>query len=335
MKVAVTFSNGLREHVAANRREILATLLRSSGGPAVSGSLDRHHFATAFLDRLTDEIATGNCTELDAWATGLQTSTDGHDEPGVMLLMGCAAVSASYSREHQQPEAVIRYLALRGAQLQRLVEAARSARLPDFARAVDRDEVIGALLATLEARDGVSCAHSRAVGSWCERLAGELGLAKRERTFVAISGMLHDIGKVTTPAEVLLKPGPLTEDEWVVMRAHSVAGAQILAQIPSLQEFAPIVRAHHERIDGDGYPDSKSGDGIPLAARIVAVADAFHAMVAKRPYRDPLSAPRALTILAEGRGTQWETSVVNAFTRILAPQGVPVARPALVAVPDR
>ncbi len=332
MRVTVSFSSGLREHIAANRREILATLLRSSGDPAVSGSLGRHLFANSFLDGLEREIVAGNCTQLDGWAAGLETEGDDLGDVGGLLLMGCAAVSASFAREHRDAEAVIRYLALRGSQLRGLVEAARAARQPDFARSIDRVEVIDALLATLEARDGASCSHSRAVGAWCERLATQLQMPAEEKTFVGVCGILHDIGKVTTPSEVLLKPGPLTEDEWVVMRAHSAAGAKILEQIPSLRQFAPIVRSHHEWINGNGYPDRLSGDGVPLAARVVAVADAFHAMVGKRPYREPFSAEKALSALALGRGTQWDATIVDAFITMVQPAGSRAAQRLLTVV---
>ena len=173
--------------------------------------------------------------------------------------------------------------------------------------------MITGLLASLESCDVATCEHSRAVGSWAGRVARSLRLNEEATRFVALCGTLHDVGKVATPSEVLLKPGSLDAREWEIMREHSGAGAAIVARIPSLRECAPIVRAHHERIDGRGYPDRLSGASIPLAARIVAVADSFHAMISNRPYRAALGAPRALATLMEGRGTVWDPIIVDAM----------------------
>jgi len=109
------------------------------------------------------------------------------------------------------------------------------------------------------------------------------------------------------------------------MRAHSAVGAKMLERIPSLRELAPVVRAHHERIDGRGYPDALSGDGIPFVSRIVSVADSFHAMISKRPYREALAVPYALDELRAGVGTQWDGIIVDTMLEIVQPRGV--ARP--------
>src|SRR6476469_6175125 len=112
-----------------------------------------------------------------------------------------------------------------------------------------------------------------------------MGLSPERVEFVEQCSILHDIGKVETPSSILLNTGSLSDEEWSVMREHVAAGARILTSIPSLARCAPIVRAHHERFDGAGYPDGLAGEQIPLEARIVAVADAFHAMISDRPYR--------------------------------------------------
>jgi hypothetical protein len=138
----------------------------------------------------------------------------------------------------------------------------------------------------------------------------------------ALLALLHDIGKISTPDHVLLKPAPLELDEWDIMRDHAAAGARILSQIPSLQRCAIIVRAHHERYDGAGYPDGIFGSSIPFEARVVAVADAFHAMISERPYRQPIAPRQALQVLQDGRGSQWDPDVIDAmlgmFTRRVA-----------------
>jgi len=175
------------------------------------------------------------------------------------------------------------------------------------------------LLSAIEARDRFTWEHSRAVGRWCARLAAALGCTAPERTFAALAGTLHDVGKIATPSEILLKPGPLDDAEWVEMRAHAQLGAKMVERIPVLCELAPIVRAHHERVDGTGYPDGLAGDAIPPAARIVAVADAFHAMISNRPYRGAMSVQGAIDELKAGAGSQWDAPVVVAMIGIIRP----------------
>jgi HD-GYP domain-containing protein (c-di-GMP phosphodiesterase class II) len=136
-----------------------------------------------------------------------------------------------------------------------------------------------------------------------------------------LAGTLHDVGKIATPTELLLRPGPLSSDEWHVMRSHATIGARMLEKTATLRSFAPIVRAHHERFDGEGYPDRIRGEAIPLVARVVAVSDAFHAMISKRPYRQPISVPSAVRELRRGSGTQWDERVVEAMLSIVEPAG--------------
>jgi HD-GYP domain-containing protein (c-di-GMP phosphodiesterase class II) len=120
-----------------------------------------------------------------------------------------------------------------------------------------------------------------------------------------------------TPATILNAPRKLTPEEWAVMQSHVVEGAQIIAGVPILQPFAPIVRGHHERLDGKGYPDGLRGSAIPLAARIVAVADSFNAMIGRRAYRRAMSPIEALDELERSAGTQLDPEVVAAMVRIV------------------
>ncbi len=178
--------------------------------------------------------------------------------------------------------------------------------------------VIDSVLAMLRARDEATCTHSRATGLWCRRLANGLGLTSGVTDRIVKAGVLHDVGKIATPDAILLKAGPLDAAEWAVMKQHASFGGEILAQIPSLAPYAPIVRAHHERVDGRGYPDGFAGEQIPFEARVVAVADAFHAMVSDRPYRRAFSYGAAITLLGQGRGTQWDAEVVDAMVAVAA-----------------
>ena len=177
--------------------------------------------------------------------------------------------------------------------------------------------VIEGVLAMLKARDAATCAHSQATGAWCRRLSEAMGLSAPTTDIIVKSGVLHDIGKIATPDDILFKPGPLDANEWITMQKHAEFGAEILSELPGLAQYAPIVRAHHERWDGKGYPAGLKGEQIPFEARVVAVADAFHAMISDRPYRPAIAQREAMDILREGRGTQWDAEVVDAMIAML------------------
>ena len=198
-------------------------------------------------------------------------------------------------------------------------QRADSALVFDPTKALGREDAVASLLSAMEARDGATCDHSRAVGMWCARIAKTVGLGAHEQAYAKLAGTLHDVGKVATPTDILLKPGPLDDDEWETMRAHARIGAKMLERIPSLKEFAPIVRAHHERVDGRGYPDRVGGHAIPLVARIVSVADSFHAMISKRPYRQAMPVAQALDELRSGVGTQYDPRIVDAMLGMVQP----------------
>jgi putative nucleotidyltransferase with HDIG domain len=179
------------------------------------------------------------------------------------------------------------------------------------------DLSIAALFEHLDNAAPLMAEHSRAVSAWCSRLARALDLPEQDVDFVTRGGLIHDIGKMKTPATILNAPRKLTPEEWAVMQSHVVEGAQIIAGVPILQPFAPIVRGHHERLDGKGYPDGLRGSAIPLAARIVAVADSFNAMIGRRAYRRAMSPIEALDELERSAGTQLDPEVVAAMVRIV------------------
>jgi HD-GYP domain-containing protein (c-di-GMP phosphodiesterase class II) len=131
-----------------------------------------------------------------------------------------------------------------------------------------------------------------------------------------LGALFHDIGKIGIPSEILRKAGPLTDEEYRVVKEHPVLGARILAPIDRLADVRPIVRAAHERWDGTGYPDGVGGTEIPLESRIVFVCDAFHAMTSDRPYRGRLPHDEALRRLREGAGSQFDPTVVETFVRL-------------------
>jgi HD-GYP domain-containing protein (c-di-GMP phosphodiesterase class II) len=141
----------------------------------------------------------------------------------------------------------------------------------------------------LEAKDPYTRGHSERVGALARRMALAAGMPAATADIIAQAGLLHDLGKIAIPEGVLRKPGSLTDEEWAVMRRHPVVGAQIVAPLEFFAEGAVILRHHHERHDGSGYPDGLHGDLIPLGARIVAIADVYDALTSDRPYRARLS----------------------------------------------
>jgi putative nucleotidyltransferase with HDIG domain len=165
----------------------------------------------------------------------------------------------------------------------------------------------------LEAKDVYTRGHSERVGATSRRLAIVLGLSPAEAEIVARAGLLHDIGKIGIPEAVLRKTGPLDPDEWVLMQRHPVIGAQIVAPFEFFTAGAVIIRHHHERVDGSGYPDGLTGNAIPMGARIVAVADVFDALTSDRPYRPAMSADDALAHLMAQAGRGLDEEIVGAF----------------------
>jgi len=179
-------------------------------------------------------------------------------------------------------------------------------------------ETLGSLSNALEAKDGYTGAHAQEVCSLAVGVARRLGLAGEALQAVELGALLHDIGKIRVPESLLNKPGPLTDEEWAVMRTHPEAGERILAPIASLAGVLPIVRGSHERWDGRGYPDGLAGEEIPLGARVVAVCDAFRAMVEPRPYRPARAREAALEELVAHAGTQFDPACVEALLAVLA-----------------
>ena len=175
-----------------------------------------------------------------------------------------------------------------------------------------------ALVATLDARDRYTAGHSAAVAIYARDIAARMGLPQDKQQLIHLCGLVHDIGKIGLPAGLLEKPGALTLAERRQMEKHSEIGERILANVEDYAEIARVVRHHHERIDGEGYPDGVSGADIPLLSRIIAVADAYNAMTSDRPYRDAMPSRVARMRLAQAVETQFDTSVVAAFEAILA-----------------
>jgi diguanylate cyclase (GGDEF)-like protein len=196
---------------------------------------------------------------------------------------------------------------------QRMYAHKRQSRREDAAQEVKR-----ALLSALAQRDPGLGDHVDDVGVLAEQTAFELGCPAGQAERIRIAAELHDIGKMAIPEAILNKRGPLTENEWALMRQHTVAGERIIGSGRALADVGPMVRSSHERWDGHGYPDGLAGKQIPQAARIITVCDSFHAMTSDRPYRQAMSTEVALAELRAGSGRQFDPEVVDAFLRVQA-----------------
>lgn len=178
-------------------------------------------------------------------------------------------------------------------------------------------EMVTSLAGAIDAKDPYTKGHSTSVSRYAEALARAVNLPENEVERIKIGALLHDVGKIGIPESVLKKPGKLTDEEWEIMKQHPTIGAEkVLAPNEALRDLIPIVKYHHERIDGRGYPEGLKGNEIPLEARIVSVADAYHALVSDRPYRKGMPIEKACAILREGAGVQWDSDLVRQFISI-------------------
>jgi putative two-component system response regulator len=177
--------------------------------------------------------------------------------------------------------------------------------------------VLFALARAVEARDRHTIHHAERVGRYAEAIGAAHGLTPEDCELLYQGGVLHDLGKIAIPDAILLKPGPLTDEEFAVMKSHSVEGERICLSLRSIAHYLPIIRHHHERIDGAGYPDHLFGKDIPLGARIAAISDAWDAMVSDRPYRRGLDHEEALRRMRQGAGSQWDARLVRLFLDLL------------------
>jgi putative two-component system response regulator len=180
--------------------------------------------------------------------------------------------------------------------------------------------VASILANAIEVRDEGMEGHTERLAGLALEVGRELGLPDRELEMLELGAVLHDVGKIGIPDRILMKPGPLTRDEREVMETHAVIGDRMLAPLEPLAAVRSIVRHHHERWDGAGYPDRLAGDEIPLLARIVAIADSVEAMSGERPYRDPKNAHEVVAELEQGLGRQWDPALVAIVLTLISEQ---------------
>jgi putative nucleotidyltransferase with HDIG domain len=297
---------------AALTGESLTSILAATAAAAICTQvLDAAFAAIVFILRghgnplaVLREMAPLSLTALPVYVPGVALLAFGYEtlSPWVLPLFLAPALAAQRSFVLYQAE---RRLASDLAEVNKHLERANLS----FATA---------LVATLDARDRYTAGHSAAVAIYARDIASRMGLSESEVQLAHLCGLVHDIGKIGLPPGLLEKPGALTLEERRQMEEHSVIGERILAKVDDYTEIAKVVRHHHERADGQGYPDGLFGDEIPLLSRIIAVADAYNAMTSDRPYRDAMPSQVARMRLAQAVESQFDTSVTAAFEAILA-----------------
>ncbi|MHC4451336.1 MAG: HD domain-containing phosphohydrolase [Planctomycetota bacterium] len=281
---------------------------------ACLGALARHFGCDRVIltegDRVIDRVGTGG-DEAELIRLAREAARAGLSRLGAP---GCIAAPAARGAVAAQRKAAfvrsdLRLISIAGRDLAMAVEN-------DRLRAEQRRNYLGivaTLIEAVEAKDRFNRGHSRRVAELAGKFARRLQLPEREIELIETGAKLHDIGKIGVPEEILNKPGRLTNDEFDVIKSHPVIGEQILLPLDFLAEARPIVRHHHERWDGGGYPDGLSNESIPRAAALLSIVDSYDAMTSNRPYRDGLPKERALGILGEGAGSQWDPDLVEKF----------------------
>jgi len=182
----------------------------------------------------------------------------------------------------------------------------------------DLHEIVDALSTAVDAKDPYTHGHSERVAHLAMAIAKTMGLTSDQQSILHIGAHLHDVGKIGIPDAVLRKPGRLTDEEYAIIKTHSMIGYTIVRKVRILHPIAAIVRSHHERMDGKGYPDGLRGEEIPIEARIVAVADSYDAMTSQRPYRICISSVEAVNEVKRCSGTQFDATVVEALAQLLS-----------------
>jgi diguanylate cyclase (GGDEF)-like protein len=238
-------------------------------------------------------------------SAGVATLAPGHTPEA---LLACAAAALEQARAKGGGEAALYAAAATG-------ERGTDERIDELPGM--HGDVIAALASTLGERDRYTGEHSESVVELACEVAARLGIDAQRVGRLRTAALLHDIGKVGVPDEVLHKPGPLDEAEWDVMRQHPVIGERIISAIPALVVVAGIVRREHERWDGEGYPDGLAGDEIPIESRIILACDAYHAMTSDRPYRRALDEEEAIAELTAGAATQFDPQVIEVLVSCL------------------
>lgn len=254
-------------------------------------------------------------TGVDDILVGIEAMKKGADDylvKPLQLEMIMASLGRALEKKHLEQE-VESYR----QQLEVMVEQ-RTEQLNSALLQIERsyEDTLAALGAAIDLRDSQTAGHSRRVAAYATKIARDLGATESELKTITMGAWLHDIGKLATPDAILLKPGALTQEEWLIMQRHVEIGYDLVKRIPFLAHAAEIILNHHERWDGSGYPRGLKGAEIPLGARIFAVADTVDAMTSDRPYRSALSFNEAQEEIRCGSGSRYDSQVVSVFLAV-------------------
>ncbi|MFZ0135497.1 MAG: HD domain-containing phosphohydrolase [Candidatus Sulfotelmatobacter sp.] len=191
------------------------------------------------------------------------------------------------------------------------------------------EAVVFTLARSIEGKDPYTHGHCERLSDYSARLGEHLRLTEDEITALRRAGIVHDVGKIAVPDAILLKPGRLTEEEWKVVRQHPVVGERICAPLKSFRLVLPIIRHHHEKLDGSGYPDGLRGDAIPITARVIQIVDVFDALTTDRPYKKAFSTADALQTMREELAKGWwDRSIFEEFERLVSCDSAALSRSA-------
>ena len=302
--------------LAANRDEIVWRIVTTGVLPE-QRTLAVDVVADAFFDRLLVALESESYLDLVTWVDRTCEAYREFSQIGSMLASACRAVITELNASNFAAAAMLDQLCALEHSICGVAFKPRSRRAVSSAALDDIDVLIEDLVRRLEDNDPLTGEHSLAVSAWCGRLGRRLSLSESEVAYVTRCGRVHDVGKLQIPNDIIGAPRALTDAEWTLMRAHAIAGEEIVRSIKPLRNLAAPVRSHHERLDGHGYPDRMVASQITLATRIVSVADSFNAMIGRRPYRLPLSPANAIDRLLEGRGKQFDPIVVEAMVSLV------------------
>ena len=300
-------SASVAQLILSSRDAVRKQMFQTAGIGAPTVLLDL--LAESLIERTAQAAAAGDVSELVEWASkNVRNRADVPAVQELFLSLG-GALTETFGDDG---------FAALDARLAPVMQSVRAVETSAATDTVDElDVILADLVSRIESNDPMTAEHCRAVSAWCGRIAHRMQLTRAEALFVVRGGLIHDVGKSQTPAEILLAPRPLTDAEWFVMREHVTAGHEIVSSHAQLRDFGGIVRSHHERVDGRGYPDNLDGTRMPIAVRIVTVADSFNAMIGRRTYRTPHSPDFATAELRRHAGTQFDPNVVAALIDVV------------------
>lgn len=313
----------LYEYVRAERRTLVDMMLSD-----MHPEIDRPSFASSlffagFLDRLCQALQRDEFLPLELWVKSLAGDDEFESRSSRLLSVGCSIVADQFRNDVPGYPEVSTYLTLTAVELEVTFVNARLQRQGtprvDVSKMVPVEHVVDGLVSVVRSHSEPLYTHAKGVSALAGRIAGAMRMSAEQVTFVERCGLLSGIGKIGIPQTILTKPDALSGDEWTAMKRYPAMGASILRTMPALAMYAPVIRAHREHIDGRGYPDGAGGHDIPIQARIVAVADAFHAMISERSHRAAMPVPQALEELQREMGTKYDSDVVHTLRRLVQP----------------